>query len=76
MPLNPEYFPPLNIPALGGEVRPDTVIVIWADAQKAFAGQRSEIPAGAPTSMEMSQPSEENSQNHSSWYALLFDDEE
>lgn len=45
MPIpNKEYFPSLNIPNMGGDVYPKTSIVIWADAIKAFACTKDEIP--------------------------------
>lgn len=45
MPINPEYFPPLNIPSMGGDVHPEVAIMVWADAIKAFACTPEEIPA-------------------------------
>lgn len=47
MPINPEYFPPLNIPSMGGVVTPKKAIVIWVDATKAFACKKTEIPKDA-----------------------------
>jgi nicotinamidase-related amidase len=47
MPINHEYFPPLNIPSMGGTVRPKKAIVVWVDATKAFACKKTEIPADA-----------------------------
>jgi len=47
MPLNSEYFPPLDIPSMGGPVSPQVAIVVWADAIKAFACTPEEIPADA-----------------------------
>lgn len=47
MPINPEYFPPLNIPSMGGVVTPKKAIVVWVDATKAFACTKAEIPADA-----------------------------
>lgn len=41
---NPSYFPPLTIPSMGGSVSPQTTIMVWADATKAFACKKSEIP--------------------------------
>ena len=47
MPINPEYFPTLNIPSMGGAVTPKRAIVVWVDATKAFACTKAEIPADA-----------------------------
>lgn len=45
MTINPDYFPPLYIPSMGGRVVPQQAIVVWADATKAFACTSEEIPA-------------------------------
>ena len=47
MPIDPAYFPPLNIPSMGGVVTPKKAIVVWVDATKAFACKKAEIPADA-----------------------------